>query len=119
MKTRIQRGFTLIELIIVISIIGIVAAILIGLVFHGCSSSRGTAEDEAKAYAASMGIQIYGVSCMNRDTDGDGYVSCSLSVKDKNGNPTVTPIECASRWQIANDGCKVPVLQAGALRGLR
>lgn len=115
MKSRVSRGFTLIELIIAVAIIGIFVT-LVGFGITKCSSSRGTAEDEARDYAQKMGMEIKGVSCMNRDTDGDGYVSCTLNVVEKDGKTSSVPIECASKWSYNNDGCKEAMLN-GFRRG--
>ena len=114
MTSKRVRGFTRLELTIVLGTVGTVALIVLGFMFRSCASSRSTAEGEARAYAKSMDLNIQGVSCMNRDTNGDGYVSCSLSVLEKNG-VKVIPIECATRWSFNNDGCKAPVLPRGVL----
>jgi prepilin-type N-terminal cleavage/methylation domain-containing protein len=105
MTNNKSRGFTLIELLIVVAIIGIIGVVVIGFIFRSCSGSQGTAESEARKYGTSLGLEVKGVSCTNRDTDGDGYVSCSISYTD-NGKISIMPVECASRWQINNSGCK-------------
>jgi prepilin-type N-terminal cleavage/methylation domain-containing protein len=115
MKNRISRGFTLIELIIVMSILGFIVA-LAGFIFKSCSSSRNTAEEEARVYASKMGMTLKGVSCMNRDTDDDGYVSCTLNVIEKDGKENSIPIECAAKWSYNNDGCREAIL-GGFRRG--
>lgn len=105
MRNKVSRGFTLAELIIVVAIIGVLVA-MVGFGVTKCSSSQGTAEEEARAYAQKMGMKIKGVSCMNRDTDGDGYVSCTLNVIEKDESMTPIPIECAAKWSYNNEGCK-------------
>jgi len=101
-----NHGFTLVELLIVVSIIGVIGAIVFGFIFRSCTSNSGEAEAEARKYAASLGVEIKGVSCTDRDTDHDGYVSCSISYND-NGKLAITPVECATRWS-TNSGCKSP-----------
>lgn len=99
------RGLTIIELLIVLSIIGIViAGIIHG--FQSCSSQSGSAETEARNYATQLGLSVKGVSCTDRDSDGDGYVSCSVSHVE-NGKLTIQPVECAIKWS-TNSGCKAP-----------
>jgi prepilin-type N-terminal cleavage/methylation domain-containing protein len=115
MKNIVSRGFTVIELIIVVSILGTIIAIA-GFGILKCSSSQGVAEEEASAFALKMGMTIRGLSCMNRDTDGDGYISCTLNVVGKEGTTSPVPIECASRWSFNNDGCK-EALVSGFRRG--
>jgi type II secretory pathway pseudopilin PulG len=102
-------------LLIVVAILGIILAIA-GFGVTRCSSSQSTAEEEARAYALKMGMNIKGLSCMNRDTDGDGYVSCTLNVVEKDGRETPVPIECAAKWSYNNDGCKEAIL-GGFRRG--
>ena len=111
MTNNKSRGFTLVELLIVVAIIGIIVVLAGGFIFNSCSSSKGTAEDEARKYGVSLGLEVKGVSCTNRDTDGDGYVSCSISYID-NGKISIMPVECASRWTVNNDGCKAQKLGA-------
>lgn len=105
MKSRVSRGFTLVELIIAIAVLGLIA-VLVGSWLTKCSSSRDEAEEEARSYAQKMGMEIKGVSCMNLDTDDNGYVSCTLNVIEKDGKTSPVPIECASKWSFNNDGCR-------------
>jgi len=105
MRNRVSRGFTVIEVIICVALLG-VFAVLIGMQVITWSSSQGLAEEEARNYAAKMDRTLKGVSCMNRDIDGDGYVSCTLNVVEKDGSLSRVPIECAAKWTYNNEGCK-------------
>jgi hypothetical protein len=44
----------------------------------------------AERWATGLGYTVKGVSCSNRDSDGDGYVSCSLRA-----DGPVFQLECA------------------------
>lgn len=98
-----NRGFTMSELLIIVGILAI-AAIFVGNLATRCSDNGSTAEDEARKYAKSLGIDLKGVSCTERDSDGDGYVSCSIS-HNENGKTEIMPVECAVKWGM-NSGCK-------------
>lgn len=117
LSTGRKRGLTLIELLIAVAVVGIILVLGSAFLIRSCSDSKEAAEEEARAYARSMNLNAKGVSCMTRDTDGDGYVSCSISVLGKDGSERVEPVECASRWSWNNSGCKVPMTRVQ--RGIR
>lgn len=75
---------------------------------------KGVAEEEAREWAAELGMDLKSVSCVAKDTDGDGYVSCTLML----GDDTTKGVECAGArgdgtW-IRNSGCRDPKLGMGA-----
>lgn len=79
-------------------------AVLALLVLGGCDYSDKAAK-EARAYANELGIQLTGVSCVRTDSDGDGYVSCSLAKADG----SLLAVECAIGMPFTwNSGCRVP-----------
>jgi hypothetical protein len=49
---------------------------------------------EARAFAADLGMPVRGVSCVQADSDGDGYVSCTLVSTE--GAPIA--IDCGYSW---------------------
>lgn len=108
-----KRGFTLIELIITVTILIVVVAI-VGVAVGGCvgcGGDKAKATDSAKAWAEAMGITPKGVSCVDHDTDGDGYVSCTVSEASKDGGTKMHSLECAHSWSW-NSGCRKPKLGA-------
>jgi len=88
--------------------IAVVGIVVVGLsaVFNLSGANRTTAQTEARAYAQSLGLAVQGVECALSDTDGDGYVSCTLAVREANGSIRLEPIECASAITI-NSGCRM------------
>ena len=56
--------------------------------------------DEAQQWLTEMGYQYYGYSCSNVDSDGDGYVSCTVNLKE---HPDPLLIECRA---YNGHGCK-------------
>lgn len=80
----------------------------------GCSGAdRRAASDEATRWSQQMGIQPLVVDCVGMDTDGDGYLSCTVSYRKPDGAIVVQPLECATKWTW-NSGCRVPKM--GMLR---
>lgn len=76
------------------------------------------AESELREYLAKMYAdkQVLGQDCVGRDTDGDGYVSCTARVKGKDGPEETLALECAST--LLNSGCKprIGILPTAATR---
>ncbi len=107
MKKSNKRGLTLVELLIGVSVVGIVMTLIAGLFFRGCISSRSEAEREAHDWCNSMHLDNAAITCAAYDTDSDGYVSCTVGTKDDKGHVEVLPIECAARFTL-NDGCRAP-----------
>lgn len=101
-----QLGFTLIEALISILLLAIFVGVLVMAATRLISNPD--TDTEARAWAAKMGLEVRDISCTKLDTDGDGYVSCTISSKRMGGSGPVqlTAIECATRWSI-NEGCKM------------
>ena len=92
--------------------------ILLATALAGCTSCIGADTSEAEGYAKTFvaknfpGQQVVNIECQNADSDGNGYVSCTASVKDAKGNTVLHPLECVAtyfwqgRW--AMSGCRTP-----------
>lgn len=85
--------------------------IVLVLALVGCGS-KAEAERGARKWATSMGFQVQNVSCVDIDTDHDGYVSCSVSVKRQDGSLDLMAIECAANFTM-NEGCRAPKINLG------
>ena len=74
------------------------------VLLSGCFGDPEAAKSAARAYAKDMGYEVVGVSCTGTDTDGDGYVSCTLQVK---GHQDPIALECTRGEFTFTSGCKV------------
>lgn len=86
----------------------LVASICLAACF---SLEKGYAEEQGRAYAKELGMENSKVNCVNSDTDGDGYVSCTVATPGRDGGkPDLQPIECAAYKDgcSRNSGCRVP-----------
>ena len=105
---KLQKGFTLIEIMMVVAVIALIGAVVVGISCRSAVSSKGEAERSAKAWAAQLGGEVTGVNCTRNDTDGDGYVSCTIFRKDKDP----ISVDCAARFTM-NDGCRLSKTRIG------
>jgi hypothetical protein len=72
--------------------------------FNYTGANKQQAEKNAKEWANEMGFEGAKIKCNKMDTDGDGYVSCSM-----NHNGELTQVECAGESLIVrNEGCRLP-----------
>lgn len=76
------------------------------LVFTGCYENVDNLTKDATSFCIDLGYKVKGVSCANKDTDSDGYVSCTVNLID---NPEPIAIECRSRWKLGS-GCRMQKL---------
>lgn len=93
---------------IVVAIIAIAATCAFSC--GGCGQ-KANAEQEMRDYMTSLGYTVKAVNCVNRDSDGDGYVSCTGTYEDKNGNIHQISSECASTFSFGNSGCRAPKMR--------
>lgn len=101
---RRQRGFTVIEAMI--SCIVIVVLAIIGIAYGTSQATKATDDTlrDAKLFGQNATGEVNpNVTCAERDTDGDGYVSCTIFPKDKR---LPIAIECARGWTF-NSGCRM------------
>ncbi len=86
-----EKGFTLIELIIVVAIIGIVVAALIS--GFGLLNHKESAEQSFRTYLTKMRPDMPNpnVDCAGKDTDGNRYVRCTAT-----GYPLVDGVPSSS-----------------------
>jgi hypothetical protein len=75
------------------------------LALAACSgpTQRNQAKQEATQWAKELGLEFTGASCADYDSDGDGYVSCTLAMK----NGDTKQIECRGAYSIGH-GCRDP-----------
>lgn len=81
---------------------------VLSFVLCSCISSKEHATVEAKKFAQELGMTDAIVVCQEYDTNGDGYVSCTL----KHGE-NLTPVECRVVTDCIGSGCRIAVGQRG------
>lgn len=110
MNYRNRNGFTLIELLIVIVILGIFLGIC-GAIFVNCNSlvGSGKAEDFARQHVAALypTHEVVGLSCVTQDSDGDGYVSCTVTIREGEGAVEALALECSRFTFGGRSGCRI------------
>lgn len=103
-----------------IAIVTAVALVVIGTLSivvgaRGCFGEADTEETkvQARQFGTDLGLKVVGVTCMTHDSDGDGYVSCTIRYEESTGIYKTMAIECAGGWAAPNiRGCKQVQLRA-------
>lgn len=93
-------------------LLGGAAAVIVTVIVLAAGKSyffdERNAEKELREYVAKMYADkiVLGQDCVGRDTDGDGYVSCSARVRgrDEKALEETLALECAAAF--TNSGCK-------------
>lgn len=91
---------------IVMSMLGIVALPIGYVVLIDTTDEQGQAESAARQWAMGLGYTDIRAVCASRDTNGDGYVSCTIA-GSRDGRSEIVPVECARSVMTLNSGCRV------------
>lgn len=92
-----QSGFTLVELMIGVVIILVIIEVVVTST-RGCGAGdQNDLKEQARAYANDLGYAIIGVSCMSHDSDGDGYISCTVRFEESSGGDKNPPLRVRRR----------------------
>lgn len=76
--------------------------------YNWTGAHKARAEANAKAWSRQMGIGASTFQCVRKDTDGDGYVSCTFVMPDQ----SIRTMECAGEhFWVRNEGCREPKLR--------
>lgn len=88
--------------------VGVIGVFVILVLSRGCCvgpEQTKAAKREARQWAEDLGLQVTGISCTDIDSDGDGYVSCTVALKDGQ----TKQIECKGAYSFGH-GCRDPKL---------
>jgi hypothetical protein len=96
--------------IIGLIIVAIIATCSAGPNYLGWNQSA--AEKNAAEWSREMGIDLDRAVCNARDTDDDGYISCTFHVGD-----SIETFECAGfTYVMPHSGCREPKIKIPARR---
>ena len=101
------KNLSLAEVLIGFFVVGIFGVGGTSMLMNCSGANKAAAAEEANKWSKEVGIKDANVSCVNSDTDNDGYVSCTIAYRDNNGELKTKAIECAAKltW---NTGCRAP-----------
>lgn len=103
-----NRGFTAAELMIVLAVCGFfvaISAVACRSLTTG-SETKKAATSDALTLVDELGWKASGISCADVDSDGDGYVSCTIALT----NGVNEFVECRGAYSFGH-GCRIPKLR--------
>jgi hypothetical protein len=100
-----STGFeTLVKVAVVAIVLVVVGFITITIAGNFSGANKEEAEKNATSFATELGLDVKHITCVNYDSDNDGYVSCTVA-HNNNGKVELMPIECARTFSF-NSGCR-------------
>lgn len=99
-ESPVFKGIVVVGMLMIFGLFGV--AMCGTTVNNVTGRSHDLAQSAAGKYLRETGIKGK-ASCVNTDSDGDGYLSCSYVTEDGN----IHPLECAGAMTL-NEGCRPP-----------